>query len=305
MFMSLSTYRVVFKASMILVVGLAFIFPSKTMAGVTHGTASCPAGTAKELPNGGWGCTIPLHVGRPGPGGGVNPNDWGMCGVLGLAATFGPETVAEVIVEPNGYYAVSLAANVPKYIPTLNWTCVLFTDFQGVPPVSDATASGSPPDGFSFNGGGYPGASKPIPGSTGNACIWAGLSGNLTTYVPVNQGEFGFAFAEFETPATNIGSENVTSYAFCSGYSAVGWTGWNYVIPHATFYAPPHITKLGFNDANDWCYMGGIEANLTSPDAPVPPVSAHLYLSSGGDYSIGTSPAGYIGISFNCLPLKQ
>ena len=48
----------------------------------------------------------------PGPGGGgvpINPNDYGMCGLLHLSGTFDSSTVARIIVGADGYYHVHRA----------------------------------------------------------------------------------------------------------------------------------------------------------------------------------------------------
>jgi hypothetical protein len=57
------------------------------VAQVTSGTASCPEGTAEKIDDG-VGCVTPLKVRPPGHGGGSNPNDWGMCGILNFSGVF-------------------------------------------------------------------------------------------------------------------------------------------------------------------------------------------------------------------------
>jgi hypothetical protein len=228
-----------------------------------------------------------------------------MCGVLKLSGSFGPPTVALIIIDASGYYAVELVGYTAKVIPTLDWTCVLFSDFKGVPPVSDATFFEPP----SFNGGGA-GKSENIKNSAGNACIWAGLAGNLTT---INQnvtggtdGAFGEAYAQFYKPETKIGSQNVTSYAFCNGYKAASWKSWTFLLHGSVFSAPLHLTPLkGLNKAHDWCYLQGIQAHLIFPTYSVGPISAGLDVSGGGNYSLVATPPGGTWVSYNCLPLKQ
>jgi hypothetical protein len=282
---------------------LAFILPSgPASAGVTSATANCPEGTAQKMDDG-WGCTIPLKVRPPGHGGGSNPNDWGMCGILSLTGSFGPVTRARIIVDSSGYYAVQLIGSAPGTAPSMDWTCVLFTDFKGVPPAADATSSGPPFP--SFNGGSG-GGSIPIAGSAKNACIWAGLSGNLETLKDGGDvGAFGDASAQYFGPETILGSMNVTSYAICSGYSSPGWVGWRYLHRGGGYYAPDHIISLGLNDTRDWCYMDFVEAYLIYPIYSLGPISAGLILSGGGNYSIFGDPAGGAFVNFNCLPLTQ
>lgn len=263
------------------------------MAGVTTGTAQCDSKNTKQLDNA-VGCVIPLPVGKPGHGGSSNPSDWGMCGVLSLTANFGPPTVARIIVDSSGFYEVELQAHEKSVLPTLKWTCVLFSDFKGTPPDSDATSFG-PVDEES--------GVKDIPGSNGNACPWAGVSGNLETLS--NEGAFGHAFAEFETPVTSLSaSAKVTSYAFCSAYSTASWKGWKYFLTHAGVYNLPHPVKLGLSDTEYWCYLGGMQANLLYPNYSVGVISAGLDIS-GGDYSLDATPAGGTWTSYNCLALTQ
>jgi hypothetical protein len=279
--------------------GLAFIFPFRTEAKVTTGKASCPEGKIKQM-DGGVGCVIPLPVRPPGKDGGSNPNDWGMCGVLNMSADFGPPTVARIIVDPSGFYAVELIGFTAKVIPTLDWTCVLFSDFKGVPPPSDAS-SFTPP---SFDGGSAGGIKK-IAGSTGNACIWAGLSGNLETINQAEGGAFGLAYAQFEGPETAFRSQNVKTFAFCSSYTAASWKEWKYFLHGLTTSVPTHLSSIGHTDAQAWCYMDGIESHLLTPPFSVGTIDAGLHLSSSGDYSINATPHGGAWMSYNCLPLVQ
>ncbi len=286
----------------------AFLCPSRTAAQVTHGTAKCPDGKIVQTDNG-VSCTISLKVRTPGSGGGSNPNDWGMCGVLRLSAYFSPATEARIIVEPSGYYAVRLAAAKASVLPTLRWTCVLFSTFKGVPPVSDATFSGPP---YPLYKGSSGGGTKSITGSGKNACIWAGLLGNLEKYSQADLGGFGYAYAQFDRPETVLGAQNVTSYAFCSGYSTPSWKGWKYFHYGYSFYAPPdHDIALGLNDGHYWCYMDGIETRLLYPNYTLGPISGSINLSSSGNYGMSATPSpaaappGGVLVDFNCLPLEQ
>jgi len=279
---------------------LALVCPLRTEAKVTH--ASCP--NPQQLPNGSYGCTVPLGVRPPGHGGGGgNPNDWGICGILSLSGEFGPKTVIEIVVDSSGYYAVSLENNSPSDVPTAETTCVLFTDFTKVPPASDASSTGPPPPGFSHNG--------TITGSAGDACIWAGLSGNLITIDQAAGLAGGLAVAEFNVSESFIGSQSVTSYAYCVGYTAASWKGWTFVSPKPNLTTPLSVISLGLNDKHDWCYMQGIEAQLNIYDDygayidGTKAISAGLDLSGTGNYTMAATPAGGISVSYNCLPLKQ
>jgi hypothetical protein len=289
---------------------LLFVFPSKASANITSGNYSCAGGKIVQMPNGGVGCIIPVKVRPPGKGGGGGSTaDWGMCGVLSVSAYFGALSQARIIVDTSGYYAVELVGNKPSEIPTLSMSCVLFSDFTSVPPVSDGTSFDPPP----YDGGG----SQDIAGSKKNACIWAGLSGNVEPYDSANQGASGEAFAQYSATGpdeTLIGAspgKTVTSYAFCSGYSAASWTGWSYFRHGFSFSAPPaHPISIGMTTAHDWCYMDGIETNLLYPNYEEGPISGGLKLL-GGAYSMfatatpAGSPPGGVLVDYNCLPLHQ
>lgn len=279
---------------------LTLTSPVSTAAKVSSKHVSCPDGEIKTIGDG-VGCIIPIPVRQPGHGGGSGPNDWGMCGVLSFSGSFGPPTVARIIVQSSGYYAVELVGNTKSVIPTLDYTCVLFSDFKGVPPPSDASAFDPP----SFNGGSSF-SSKPISGGAKNACIWAGLSGNVTTIVSSDMAIEGRADALYYGPATQIGSQYATSYAFCSAYTTASWNGWKYVHSGGGFYSPPKALPLPYDDTHDWCYMDGISVRYPYTQESLGPVSGGLSLS-GGKYGIlkqiPTPPSSQM--DFNCLPLNQ
>lgn len=274
---------------------LACIFPSSSMAGITQRTVTCPEGKITRMKNG-VGCVVPLPVSPPGGGAGSNPNDWGMCGVLGLSGTFHAASVARIIVE-GGHYAVELTGPTDKAIPTLNITCVLFSDFKGVPPLSDAVYFAP----ASFNGGSGD-SSEIITGSAGKACIWAGLSGDLTPAIPNHDGVSGDAWAKFFTSTTQMGSLYVTTYAFCSGYKAATWKGWKYLNRAGGGYAMPGVVSpIGVNEAQQWCYMDRVSVW----DIPAPaPISVSMTITSGGDYFMASSPAD-VWLGYNCLRRTQ
>jgi hypothetical protein len=232
-----------------------------------------------------------------------------MCGILGVSGEFGPDTVAEVVVDASGYYAAEVLNNKPSLVPKLDWTCVLFTDFKGVPPLSKLTSSGTPPYGWASNS-----SLKPISGSTGSACIWAGFSGNLENTTGTDNSELGFVAAPYQGPETSngVGATKASSYAFCSGYSSPLWTGWKHSSMGLKWQGTPTLTSVPIpkNKASDWCYLQGIELSLVYPNYSVGPVTASLTLSSSGDYgklagALPPNPPGGVGISYDCLPLTQ
>jgi hypothetical protein len=284
----------------------ALAVPMSAEAKVTQGTAKCTAGMLKRTDSG-VTCTIPLKVRPPASGGTGSPNDWGMCGIQKLSANFGPPTVARIIVDATGHYAVELAAFTAAVMPVVHWTCVLFSDFKGVPPPSEATFF--PPPSLASG-------SKTIKGSAGYACIWAGLAGNLETISGAgggSDGAFGSSYAEVDKTGTILEAENVTSYALCSGYSTASWKGWKYhpSIGVGLQTPPAGGVSIGTDEAHYWCYMGGIAAQLRYPTFSVGPISAGLDLS-GDKYRMFAlalppnppSPGGVL-MNYNCLPLTQ
>jgi hypothetical protein len=219
-----------------------------------------------------------------------------MCGILNFSGTFSPVSRVRIIVDASGYYAAQLIGATAATVPKMDWTCVFFKDFARAPNPSDATSSGPP---FPSYNGGSAGGSTPISTSAGKACIWAGFFGNLDSEIDdTKTGAIGNASAQYIGPLTFLGSQAVTTYAICSGYSSASWTGWKYLHHGGGYY--DYDLSLGINKAHDWCYMDFIQNILDY----VAPISVGLALSTSGDYSLFSVPVG-LYVNFNCLPLEQ
>jgi hypothetical protein len=274
-------------------------------AAIEHRTASCAGQKVTPGSNGTFNCQVPLPARPPGGKGAGNPNDWGMCGVLSLSGFFNSQTAAQIVVGSNGYYAVDLkytSANdtAAKHWPELGWTCVFFREFTTVPAVADAAY---------FAQAGYSGSPMNITGSKGHACIWAGVSGALTAIdSSAYQMAGGNSYAQFRSPLTVIEGYNDTSYAFCSGYKAAGWSGWKYLISrNMGDHTSP--TTYTVNESKYWCYMDGVVASWNLQMSSPEPIQPAINISSSGDYSLaGIYDKGggdFVGLSMNCLPLVQ
>jgi hypothetical protein len=276
----------------------AFVFPLGSAAAqkIINTTINCN-GKVERLENGLYGCTKPLPLQPPG---GVNPNDYAMCGVLivsGLPTPLGQSnpTIEARIIIAGGQYAGQLAASSGPS-PVLEITCVHFTAFAGPPPVSDARVSIPPP----VNN------STMDVGSTADACIWAGFIGSLDAATGTPTLVRGQASAMYVGPKTEIQAYGATSYAFCYSYTA-SWKGWKYEINAAHYNNSPGTTSVHEN--RDWCYMDGIQTLTDQLNAKHLPKTfdAGLKISSGvysttGIYAKGASS---VGMGYNCLPFNQ
>jgi hypothetical protein len=289
---------------------LLSVFSSKTAQAqpIVTGSVTC-TGELQQLPDGLYGCTKPLpvhHLGKGGPGG-VNPRDYGMCGILSLgmeAAEGVPwKNDVQIVVDSSGNYALQLGvSNKGAKAPIAQWTCVYFWGFNGLPSISHGV--GFTPADFSS---GTTLNSKPIPGSDGYACIWAGFEGDLAGNArPGSAGVAqGDASAQFDSPVTKFSAQNATSYAFCSGYAAPGWKGWHYLNNTGTSTSTPK--SLGINKKDYWCYIDSIQVNISS-FGPIITVNAQINISPSGDYSLGgifSTPGNSVSMGYNCLPLTQ
>jgi hypothetical protein len=285
-------------------------FSSKTAQAqpIITGSESC-TGELQQLPNGLYGCTKTLpvhHLGKGGPGG-VNPRDYGMCGILSL----GMEALEQVpwkddvqiVVDSSGNYALQLGVSSKTAKPPVaQFTCVYFWGFKGLPSISHGV--GFTPADFSS---GTTLSSKPIPGSDGYACIWAGFLGDLGASSSPGQSASAQsdASAQYDSPVTKYSAQNTTSYAFCSGYTAPGWKGWHYLNNTGTSTSTPK--SLGKNEKDYWCYIDLIKVNITT-FGPGLNINAQINISSSGDYSLGgifSVPGNSVSMGYNCLPLTQ
>jgi hypothetical protein len=258
--------------------------------GTANGPVTCNAnGTCTSL--------TPVPVG-PGPGGGgtpINPNDYGMCGLLHLAGTFENSTVARIVVAADGYYAVERSwVGKPTEGPVVEWTCVRFTDFTGLPPISDAGSFAAPV--VTASGGAMD--AKKI-GGIGDACIWAGLAGGLSS---ANQAiSVSAQYNVFDTldSAQSAPGTKDSTYAFCSTFK--GFSFHHYYFGSAQ---PGNGSTSGlpvaliFNPEHAWCYMGG--AGSAAGGAFT---SAGLGVLGTGTYAFDVAKDSHLW--FNCMSLSQ
>jgi hypothetical protein len=262
------------------------------MASITHGNATCE-GQLSPMGDG-VGCVVQLNVSPPG-----GPSDWGMCGVLSMSADFGPATVARIIVDSSGHYAAKLVGASPTLVPSLHWTCVLFSDFSGTPKPAYATYSAPAPlVGVTSETT----VSTSFIGTAKDACIWAGVAGNVEH--KFNDGAFGFASAQAQLAWTLLGAQNATTFASCFSYSAPSWTEWTYLYHSDEYWPSASGDPIGEDESSAWCYMTMIDAALSSPGFSPGLISAGLKISSGS-YSDFADPENGVSLGFDCLPLLQ
>jgi len=280
-------------------------------AQITTGSLTC-SGELEQLPNGLFGCsqnTGVRHLGKGGPGSG-NPKEYGMCGILSMtmevAAQVPWKNAVQIIVDTEGFYKLQVGVSSKgAKAPMAQWTCVNFWGFTGVPALSDGFGLTPAP----FSSGPSPG-SVPISGSDGLACIWAGFEGDLAGNPrPGSAGlAQGGASAQYFNPDTKFSAQSATTYAFCSGYTAKAWKGWNFLNNSGTSTSTP--TNLGINQKEFWCYMDLIQDDITD-FSPIYLVSAQINISKGGDYSLGgifrkvLTGVNSVSMGYNCLPLAQ
>jgi hypothetical protein len=290
---------------------LVVVLPTTAQASdpIVTGSVSCK-GELQQLPNGFVGCRQPLpvrHLGKGGPGG-VNPNEYGMCGILGVTMSV-VEGVpwkddVQIVVDSAGFYVLQLGisnTSVGLKPPEAKYTCVYFSGFTGLPPISDAVGLTPTP----FSSGSSSGSAL-ISGSAGYACIWAGFEGNLAGNPgPGFAVAQGGASAQYFIPETKYSAQNATSYAFCSGYATPSWKRWHYVNNSGGSTSTPR--SLGINKKDYWCYMDLIQDDITD-FGPAYTVIANINISSSGDYSLGDIFAkglDSVSMGYNCLPLAQ
>jgi hypothetical protein len=239
-------------------------FSGPAAAGITHGNAD---GTVSCDSNHNCSSDTRLPAG-PGPSAGaspVNPADYGMCGALRLAGNFDSSTIARIIVGADGYYHVDLSWTGSKTTgPQFEWTCVLFTDFTGLPyDYVKGLGTYQPPPVTAKSGGKATNMIGPS-----DACIWAGLAGPLATpdSKPV------YVFAQFDGAYTLASAQSapkttLETYAFCSGIAGFAWAPYlNAVVgpglpsthePRGVSFPAPG-SEPGVKSSRWWCYMDGV-----------------------------------------------
>lgn len=290
---------------------LLSVFLSKSaQAQITTGSLTC-TGELKELQDGLFGCTQNTgvrHLGK-GPGGG-NPKDYGMCGILSMSMEVAEQVPwknsVQIVVDATGLYRLQVGVSSKgAKAPTAQWTCINFSGFKGLPPISDGVGLTPAP----FSSGISPG-NMTIPGSAKYACIWAGFEGDLGG--KPHQGSAsvaqGLASAQYDKPDTKFSAQNATSFAFCSGYTTPSWNGWQYHLNKGVSTSTP--TNLGINKKDLWCYMDLIQDDIVD-FGPIYSVSAAINISKSGDYSLADifhkklTGENSVSMGYNCLLLAQ
>jgi hypothetical protein len=262
-------------------------------ATVIWGTANGPVGCNP----GNNTCTslTPLPVG-PGPGGGttINPNDYGMCGLLHLAGTFENSTVARIIVY-DGYYAVLRTwVGKPTGGPAVEWTCVHFTDFTGLPPLSDAGYFAAP---VVTASGGVTATDKI--GGIADACIWAGLTGDLSSANQAISVSAQYNTVDTLDSAQSAPGTTDSTYAFCSTFKGFSFHHYYFGLAQPGNGSTSGLpVALIFNPEHAWCYMGGVGNSAGGAFN-----SAGLGILGTGQYAFDVGKDSRLW--FNCMSLSQ
>jgi hypothetical protein len=257
---------------------------------------------------------LPAGPGPGGPGAKIPPNDYGLCGLLGLSGNFGNATVARIAVGSNGYYEIHREWESGTQPPTVDWTCVRLTEFKGAMP-SNSLFRTDGPHPLTSNGALVENKLWTGSNSYGNACPWAGVAGNLSAShtdqelrsVAVHD-ENGYPTGITYEDAQGAKGVTISAFAFCSWFKPSVFT-WS-------FYK--NSPDLGDGFANHfflqvrpkefWCYMQGVAtggpdgggsftARLGIDKSPPAPYDA------GGP--IYFEDVDMAGLYWNCLPLDQ
>ncbi|HTS26941.1 MAG TPA: hypothetical protein VMH81_13785 [Bryobacteraceae bacterium] len=269
---------------------LAFTCLPQQAGAVVNGTVS--GGGTLDPDGNGYSSYTPLGG---APAGGINPNDYAMCGLLNLSGIFDSSTVVEIVVKDDYY---TLYRHWPKSRidgPTVGWSCAHFTEFQGLPPVIHAETF-LPAHDLAATGGAPP-ATK-IVGGSNQACIWAGVSGGFTDVDQVAS----FVYAQEAAAETTEmlahapSGANISTYAFCSTYQGYPVT-WQY-LKSAVWSGDPGTggpVNLSLPTNQYWCFMDGIGAIAPTFTAGIFPGPTSYYAdTTKGDLLL-----------YNCLPFKQ
>jgi hypothetical protein len=270
----------------------------------------------------------PLPVG-PGPGGGrpnINPDDYGMCGFLGLSGRFDPQTVARIQVGANGYYEIHrewLASNNARR-PVVDWTCIRLKDFMGPLPGPEKFATKAPPP--VTNSGGPRTEVQLSSGSRsfGTACIWAGVAGGISarttdqenhSYALYDESAGAYPGVIWEGAQASKGT-TITTFVFCNEFPNGDFI-WNFLKTTSNF---PYFDPQAFHEflqvrpRDQWCYMQGIAtttmgsvddpgsfvAKLGIDNSPPAPWDA-----GGAIYYKDVDSGGSAGLYWNCMPIQQ
>jgi hypothetical protein len=255
--------------------------------GIANGLVSC------DPANDTCSSYTPLPVGPGGGGSPINPNDAGMCGLLHISGTF-DNSAAALIVVRDGYYAVYKAWSASNTSPNIEWTCVRFTEFSGLPPISDLQVFIGPL--VSASGGGSD--SKGV-GGAGSACIWAGVMGALRSkdqQAIVASAQYNAADT-LELVQSDAGT-TLQSYAYCSAFKGFSWGNYRNgvaITPYHSTSMP--VVPLHLTPGQVWCYMDAVGAT-----------PGDMFTTGGlsfvsGEYAFSVGPGSLMQL--NCLRLSQ
>jgi hypothetical protein len=278
---------------------LASVCISEQAAAVTMGYVGAnieQAGTCDEK-TGICSLTVPIGGYSVPPG---NPNDYGMCGIMGLSGNFARAKNARIIIVGNQYQANLEWTGGGVLAPIqLEWTCAHLTEFSGLPAASKFALNQPMP--VTSTGGSA--ASRQIAGEP-DACIWTGIA-----LVAPPSGEEGLSF-DVHTEVESAGNKtvavaqalagSVATFAFCNTFTGKS-SAWKY-LRIGPFAASP-TTSMPVDlptaiQSKFWCFMVGVQGDKFT-DA----FDANLQINPMAHvYQYVTNKEG---LYWNCLPFSQ
>lgn len=239
--------------------------------------------------------TVPLG-GYSTPGG--NPNDYGMCGIVGLYGNYGRAKVARIIIVGDRY-AGNLQWTGGGVIPPieLELTCAFLKEFTGLPAASKFAINQPPPVASSAS-------PKQIAGKP-DACIWTGIElgpspGAAPTFDVSTQAQSG---GDKTIAAAQTLTGSISTYAFCNSFAGKT-TAWKYrrIGP---FTASPTVSAPailpGTAKSKYWCFLVGVQGDEV---VATPGFHANLQTDalSPHDYQYDVNSQG---LYWNCLQFAQ
>jgi hypothetical protein len=225
--------------------------------------------------------------------------------------------VARIVGGSDDYYHVQLDwTGTATSGPQLEWTCVLFTDFTGLPyEYLKGLGTYAAPTVTAKGGGKSTNMLGP-----NDACIWAGLAGPLSTTdrtaasvsAQFDSYDGGFTLSSAQSaPKTTL-----ETYAFCNSIDGFPWTPFlnNIVVPgltstgglkyNVTFPVPGGKDDPGVISKRWWCYMDGAGTSAGSGKSAAEKFSfAGLGFVTSDTYFFEVG--GQSALWFNCMGLDQ
>jgi hypothetical protein len=249
-------------------------------------------------------CTLTVPIGgyTVPPG---NPNDYGMCAVIGLTGDLTKAREARIITVGDQYQVKLTWTGSGHFSPIeLEWTCAYLREFSGLPA----------PSKFVVN--------QPLPvtstGSVSNrqlagepeACIWTGI-----TLVPQNDtSAVSFNVStEVESAGTKTvasaamlgGGTSVSTYAFCNTFTGKS-SAWKYAQMGPFAASPTTTSPMDLPDAQrtNWCFLVGVKADKVAAP-PAPGLQAYLQISLPTSTGVYQYKVNTEGLFWNCLRFAQ